>query len=317
MQMNVLLTGANGFLGRFLLGYLSEQEDVWVFPVYRSSSHIPQGLGAKVQPWLVEQPFETHAWEAELDGMDVVVHAAGKAHVPAGQNDRLEFQRANVEATMNLARRAALAGVKRFVFISSIGVNGNTSDVPYTEESVPQPSGAYAISKYEAELALLKLAETSPMEVVIIRPPLIYGAEAPGSFAQLLRAVKKGVPLPFGMVNNRRTLVGLENLASLILVCLHHPGAANQVFLAGDAETVSTTELLRTMAEGLGKKSRLLPIPLSLLEAVAGVFGKKDLTDKVCGNLSVDIAKAKRLLGWSPPLSFREAMLGSLREGVK
>ncbi len=311
--MNVLLTGANGFLGKFLVGYLPKRQDIRLFPVYRSKAQLNQAFGPSVHPLLVEQAFEEYAWETELRNIDVVIHAAGKAHVAAGENDLPEFRRVNVDAALNLARRAARAGVKRFVFISSIGVNGNGSDIAYTEQATPNPSGAYAISKYEAELALLKLAETSPMEIVIIRPPLIYGPDAPGNFAQLVRAVSKGVPLPFGMINNRRTLVGIDNLASLIHVCLSHPGAANQIFLAADAETVSTTELLRTMAEGLGKKSRLVPVPLAMLRAAAGVAGKKDVIDKICGDLAVDIGKARRLLGWHPPLSFREAMLKSLR----
>ncbi|MNK84381.1 dTDP-4-dehydro-6-deoxyglucose reductase [compost metagenome] len=207
-----------------------------------------------------------------------------------------------------MAQQAADTGVCRFVFISSIGVNGSESFKPFTEIDIPAPQEPYAVSKMEAEIGLFEIGKKTGMEIVVIRPPLVYGAGAPGNFGRLLRAVKSGVPLPFGAVHNRRTLVGIENLVSLIANCIEHPFAANQVFLAGDGEDISTSDLLRFMGDSLNRRARLLPVPVPLMQAVGNLIGRRATVQKICGNLQVDISKARKVLGWEPPLSTIEGL---------
>lgn len=311
--MNLLLTGASGFLGSALLQSFIGRSDVRLYPVYRGGVKLideHENLHAVV----VNQDFESYSWSKELQNIDVIVHVAGRAHVLNAGDQLREFRRANLDVTMNLARQAAACGVKRFVFISSIGVNGGGGLYPYTELDCPSPENAYAISKFEAEQALQELAQSSSMEVVIIRPPLIYGFGAPGNFSRLVSAVKRGVPLPFGSVQNKRTCVGIDNLTDLIHLCVYHPSARNQIFLAGDNEDVSIEMMIRTIAEGLGRPTRLLNVPLPLLNVMVGLMGKRQLLDKICGNLQVDIGKARKLLSWSPRMTVREGLLKAVRK---
>jgi nucleoside-diphosphate-sugar epimerase len=221
-----------------------------------------------------------------------------------------ECRRVNVAGTLNLARQAAAAGVKRFIFLSSIKVNGEQTlpGQPFTEDDVPAPLDPYSTSKYEAEEGLRELARQTGMEVVIIRPPLVYGPGVKANFLNMMRWLHKRVPLPFASLNNRRSLVALDNLIDLIVVCLEHPAAANQTFLVSDGEDMSTTELLQRMAQALGRPARLMPIPASLLEAGAALLGRRDMAQRLCGSLQVDISKAKMLLGWNPPISVDEGL---------
>jgi nucleoside-diphosphate-sugar epimerase len=219
------------------------------------------------------------------------------------------FRAINTAGTVRLAQQAAEMGIRRFVFLSSIGVNGVRSTRPFTEADAPAPQEPYAVSKLEAEHALMQIAEKTGMEVVILRPPLVYGPDAPGNFGRLLGAVRRGLPLPLGAVtHNRRTLVALDNLVDLIVTCVTHPAAANQIFLAGDSEDLSTADLLRRLAQALAVPLRLLPVPVWLLSATATMLGKRAMIDRLCGSLQVDISKARELLGWSPPLSVDEAL---------
>ncbi len=212
-----------------------------------------------------------------------------------------EFRRVNVGGTLNLARHAVAAGVRRFVFISSIGVNGAaTTDLPFQADDLAAPHSAYAQSKCEAEQGLCLIAQASGLDLVVIRPPLVYGPGAPGNFAQLMRALHAGVPLPLGAVHNRRSFVGLDNLVDLIMVCLVNVAASNQTFLVSDDDDLSTTALLRRTANALGRPARLLPIPAQLLGAVARALGKGDLAQQLFGSLQVDIGKTRNLLGWAP-----------------
>jgi len=228
-----------------------------------------------------------------------------------------EFRRVNVLGTLNLARQAASAGVRRFVFVSSIGVNGaETFQQPYTALDSASPHSPYAVSKYEAELGLQALAAETGMEVVIIRPPLVYGPNAPGNFGSLMRWLQRRVPLPLGAIHNQRSLVALDNLVDLIVVCLTHPAAANQIFLVSDGEDVSTTELLRRMGQALGRPARLVPLPASILKLAAAMVGKPDVAQRLCGSLQVDIEKTRRLLSWTPPLSLAEG-LKKAAEGLR
>lgn len=299
----ILVTGANGFIGNAVSQrLLKEGVDI---------------IGATRRPG--NRPWATHApplgplsdWRSAVLGRSVVIHTAGRAHV---MNDQVKdptglFRMINTTGTLELAEQAATTGVRRFIFLSSIGVNGAQSTRPFNETDLPRPSAAYAVSKFEAEKGLMELADRTGMEVVIIRPPLVYGPNAPGNFGRLVDAVRHKVPLPLGAVNNnRRTLVGLDNLVDLIMTCTHHPAAANQVFLAGDNEDLSTTDLLRRIARALGVASRLLPVPESILKFAARAVGKGAMIERLCGSLQVDITKARKVLGWAPPFSVDEGL---------
>jgi len=221
-----------------------------------------------------------------------------------------EYRKVNVEGTLNLARQAAKAGVSRFVYISSIKVNGEqtASGKPFTPDDEPAPEDSYGVSKLEAETGLHEIASETGMEVVIIRPPLVYGPGVKGNFASMIKLVDKGLPLPLGAIHNKRSLVALDNLVDLITTCIDHPAAANQVFLAGDGQDVSTTELLRGVGRAMGKPARLIPVPAGMLMFGAGLLGKKAVGQRLLGSLQVDISKARNLLGWEPPLSVEEGL---------
>jgi nucleoside-diphosphate-sugar epimerase len=220
------------------------------------------------------------------------------------------FREVNVEGTLNLARQAAASGVKRFIFISSIKVNGEGTEpgTVYTADDVPAPVDPYGISKLEAEQGLRVLAATTGMEVVIIRPVLVYGPGVKANFLSMMRWLYRGVPLPFGAVRNRRSLVAMDNLVDLIVICSDHPAAANQTFLASDGEDVSTTDLLRKLARALGKSAFLVPIPVWLMSGVATLLGRRPLSQRLFGSLQVDISKNRQLLGWTPPVSLDKAL---------
>jgi nucleoside-diphosphate-sugar epimerase len=241
----------------------------------------------------------------------VLVHLAARVHVmrDAEAEPLAAFRDVNVEGTLNLARQAYEAGVKRFVFISSIGVNGSqTRGMPFSESEKPKPHNAYALSKWEAELGLSQIAVETGLEVVIIRPPLVYGANAPGNFGALMRAVKKGMPLPLGAIHNQRSLVALDNLVDFIITCITHPKAANQTFLISDGQDLSTAELVRGLAEAAGTSARLLPVPVGVLEWAGRLVGKGEAVQRLCGNLQIDSSKATTLLGWKPKVSVKEGL---------
>ncbi len=309
--MKVLLTGASGFVGSAVLRHLQSQA-IPVRPVFRNADSARLAGFAPEQAALVPTLAADTDWSAAgLQGVQVVVHCAARAHVmrETAVDPLLVFRAVNVQGTLNLARQAAMAGVQRFVFISSIGVNGDqTFGKPFSPNDVPNPQGPYAQSKLEAEQVLQRLSTEMGMELVIIRPPLVYGAEAPGSFGRLASAIRSGRWLPLGAVHNCRTLVALDNLVSLITTCIDHPRAAGQVFLAGDAEDISTTDLLRCLGVAMGKPAKLLPVPVKVLLVGARLLGKAALVHKVCGDLQVDIAKNRQLLGWQPPVSLDEGL---------
>jgi len=249
-----------------------------------------------------------------LLGCDVVVHAAARAHILRDEvvDPLAEYRRVNRDATLALARFAAQAGVKRFVFISTIGVNGNLNNRPFAENDVPHPHDAYSLSKFEAEQGLLEITQQTGMEGVIIRSPLVYGVNAPGNFGSLVKWVKKGVPLPFGAVRNMRSLVALNNLVDFIALCAdpeRSPKAANEVFLISDGADVSTSDLLRKVAKACGVKSRLLKVPVGLMTIAAKLLGKGAAADRLFGNLQVDSSKARDLLGWKPVVTMDEELV--------
>jgi nucleoside-diphosphate-sugar epimerase len=221
-------------------------------------------------------------------------------------NPLAEYRRVNVAGTSAFARQAAAAGVKRFVFLSSVKVNGESGR--YTEADPPAPEDAYGISKHEAEAALRAIAKDTGMDVVIIRPPLVYGPGVRANFLALMRAVSRGIPLPLGAVNNRRSLVALGNLVDFIVTCIEHPAAANETFLLSDGEDLSTTDLIRRLAAAMGRPARLLPVPESVLIAGAALLGRRDIARRLLGTLQVDTSKAGQLLGWVPPITVDEGL---------
>lgn len=301
----VILTGANGFVASRLFSELKQGPEFQAVGLCRRLSDKEEGSGLYAVGDLQEADLSTL-----LPGVDVLIHAAARAHIVKDEvaDPLAEYRRVNVEGTLNLARQAATAGVKRFVFISSIGVNGNTNTRPFRVDDQPNPSEPYAQSKWEAEQGLMQLAAETGMEIVVIRPPLVYGSGAPGNFGSLVRWIEKGVPLPLGAIHNKRSLVGIDNLVDLIIRCIDHSAAANQVFLAGDGEDLSTTELLRGVGKAMGKPARLIPVPAGLLQLGATLLGRKDMAQRLLGSLQVDISKTCELLDWKPPYTVEEGL---------
>lgn len=313
--MEVILTGATGFIGRHLAKSLDNLTDVKLTCAVRRA-----GSSNCDREVVVNGLDSDTDWSEALTKKLVVIHAAARAHIAKDDlpDPLSEYRKINVDGTLNLAREAASVGVRRFIFISSIGVNGNINQRPFTEEDRPNPSEFYAQSKWEAEKGLWEIGKETGMEIVIIRPPLVYGPGAPGNFGALTRWVEKGIPLPLGAIRNQRSLVAIDNLVDLIVTCVEHPNAANQVFLAGDGEDLSTTELLRGVAQAMGRPSRLIPVPRTLLMCGATLLGKKAVAQRLLGSLQVDISKARQLLGWEPPVTVTEGLnkaVGSHRCG--
>lgn len=304
--MKILITGATGFIGSKLVERLHSSGHTVVAAVRRVAI-LPDGVHL-VQIGNIDDQTD---WSSALSGIDVVLHLAGRAHImrDTAQEPLVVFRKVNVFGTLNLARQAMQAGVRRFIFLSSIGVNGNhTLEHPFTAEDIPHPTEPYALSKWEAEQGLQQIAEGDAMDLVIIRPPLVYGLNAPGNFGRLIHWCKKGIPLPLGSVHNKRSLVALDNLVDLLITCVDHPAAANQTFLVSDGEDLSTTELLRRLGQAMGKPARLLPIPVSMLQWGAALIGKKDVAQKLLGSLQVDISATCNTLGWYPPISVDEGL---------
>jgi len=284
-------------------------EECIVTAVVRNSSAV---LNGRVHKAVVPDLTEQVNWEQVVAGQDVIIHSAARVHVmnDLSANPLAEFRTVNVDGTLNLAQQAAAAGVKRFVFISSIKVNGEGTlrGNPYTAFDTPAPEDPYGISKMEAEQGLRLIADETGMEVVIIRPVLVYGPGVKANFLSMMRWVHKGIPLPLGAINNSRSLVSLDNLVDLIVTCIDHPAAANQTFLVSDGEDLSTTELLRRVGAALGKPARLLPVPPKLLEFGASLLGKKAVAQRLLGSLQVDISHTCSTLGWKPPVTVDEAL---------
>ena len=304
--MKVLVTGARGFIGKSLCKELILQ-NMLVLAAIRDDEQI-----AGVECRLVGNIDDTTDWSKALNGIDVITHLAARVHVMSDSalDPIAEFRKVNVDATLYIAQQAAKAGVKRFIFISSIKVNGEHTEIgmPFTEVDGANPQDAYGVSKFEAEQGLMQIAQQTGMELVIIRPPLVYGAGVKANFANMMRTVKRGVPLPFGAIHNRRSFVYVGNLVDLIIKCIDHPAAVNQVFLVSDGQDLSTTELLQGCAEALGINSRLIPIPQKLVQACAILLGKRALAQRLCGSLQVDITKTRELLGWTPPFSVADGL---------
>ncbi|WP_423198188.1 MULTISPECIES: UDP-glucose 4-epimerase family protein [unclassified Cupriavidus] len=304
----ILVTGATGFVGGALVRRLARDGLPVRAAVRSAGAHVP---GAVEIAQVGDLSADTE-WRDALRGVTAVVHAAARVHVmdETAQDPLAEFRRANVAGTVNLAQQAAEAGARRFVFVSSIKVNGEATSpgTPFRADDAPAPLDPYGVSKLEAEVALRELSSQTGMAVVIVRPPLVYGPGVKANFAAMLRWVRRGVPLPLGAIYNVRSVVSVENLADLLATCLVHPAAAGQTFLVSDGEDVSTSELLRRVARAMGRPARLLPVPAPLLEGIAAALGKRDVARRLCGSLHVDIEKTRRMLGWRPPLTLDDGL---------
>jgi UDP-glucose 4-epimerase len=272
----------------------------------------PDRLPAGIERACIADLSPDADWRTGLAAVDTVFHLAARVHVmhDTAGDPLAEFRRVNVDGTLNLARQAAAAGVRRFVFVSSVKVNGEqtTPGRPFTADDAPAPADPYGVSKHEAELGLRRVAADTGMEVVIVRPPLVYGPGVKANFLRMMRWVQRGIPLPFGAIDNRRSLVARDNLVDLLVHCSYHPAAAGEVFLAGDGEDLSTTQLLQRIGDALDRPARLIPVPRSWLALCFGALGKKDLAQRLCGSLQVDIDKTRSVLGWTPPLSVPDAL---------
>jgi len=306
--MNILITGATGFLGQPLIKKLSNKfEKNKIFPVTRKSSTTFDDYSNIV----IDDINSTTKWSDKLLGIDCIIHCAARVHVMNEvDEDPLEaFREVNVRGTLQLAQTAAKSDVKRFIFVSSIKVNGEstTRRLPYQSSDTASPEDPYGISKAEAEEGLKKLAEKTGMDVVIIRPPLIYGPGVKANFAAMLKLTSTGIPLPFGCINdNQRSMVYVENLISLIIECVINPNAANQTFLISDDDDLSTKAFVQGLSNALGKNCFMLPFPNTVFSLVGKALGKSAIIDRLCGSLQVDINHTKNTLNWQPPYSVEQ-----------
>lgn len=304
----ILVTGATGFVGRALCESLVNQSSLRISVRDKSTSKFFANLDifeASISP--------DQDWSSALSGVSVVIHCAARAHVlnEKSRDSLAQFRRVNVDGTLNLARQAAEAGARRFIYLSSIKVNGELTSLghPFTADQIPDPRDPYGVSKYEAEMGLKALSDETGMEVVIIRPPLVYGPGVKANFLLMMNWLYCDVPLPFGGVTkNRRSFIYVGNLVNMIVTCINHPEAANQTFLVSDDQDLSTAGLLEHMALALRRSSKLISIPVFLITFVAKLFCRSDIAQRLCGTLQVDINKTKDLLGWSPPVSVSEGM---------
>ena len=308
MKLTLLITGANGFVGK-ALGVQAIQDDYSVITLTRN----PFELNGQTQNLVLENYANCLSIANELKKIEVVIHLAARVHVMNETTaDALKAYRSvNVENTLALAKTAADAGVKRFIYLSSVKVNGEETfpAKPFTADDLPAPQDPYGVSKLEAEIALLELGKNTGMQIVIIRPPLVYGPGVGANFAAMLKVVARRIPLPLGSISNRRSMVSIGNLVDLILLCTYHPAASGQVFLASDDQDVSLPELLRKLGDALGTPTQLMNVPVSVIWFLARLLGKQNVAQRLCSSLQLNISKTKDLLGWKPPVSLDQGLL--------
>jgi len=300
----VLVTGATGFVGRELCTRLASRG----FAVRAAVRTPGSGVADEVRVGEIDGSTD---WRAALEGVDAVIHLAARVHMmgPAEQSRTAEYRRVNVDGTESLARQAAAAGVRRLVYASSIKVNGEaTHGTPFRPDDEPRPLDAYGISKRDAEAALRRVCAECRLEGVVVRPPLVYGPGVRANFLQLLSLVDRGIPLPLGAVNNRRSLVFVGNLADALIRAAEHPAAAGRTYLVSDGAALSTADLVRGIGGALGRPARLVPVPPALLRLGGRVMGRREVVERLCGSLEVDSAALASELGWSPPVSRQEGL---------
>lgn len=299
----IYVTGATGFIGQYLVKDLLED----IHQVTASVRRLSNSLPSEIKQDVIEDILQISDWEEKFEMIDVIIHLAGDNGYKTGEGDKRDLEAINAELTETLARSAAQAGAKQFIFLSSAKVNGDCSSAPFTEADLPQPNDAYANSKLLAEQRLLKVAEETGLKVLIIRPTLVYGKGAKGNFQSLVKLVDLKLPLPFGGIHNKRNLCSLQNLSHFIRTCLTHPQIAHGVFLVADNESLSTSDIFSEIAQAKGKSLRLVPLPSSLMKLLLGLIGKSSIADRLYGSFEVDTSKAKKLLGWKPPLKTTKA----------
>jgi len=319
--LKILITGSGGFIGQYLTTSLQKKSchgnssDYDIIYTYR---HLPEGLSSNNSSHFSVGNIDAQTqWQAALTDVNSVVHLAARVHVmqETDADPLAAFRAVNTQGTINLARQAVSAGVKRFIYLSSIKVNGEkTTDSPFYADDQPEPQDPYAISKFEAEQQLLALGKETGLEVVIIRPPLVYGPGVKGNFSRLIKLVDKSLPLPLAGINNIRSLVNIQNLCSLIQTCLVHPKAPGEIFLVSDGQDLSTSELFEHIAQALRKKNRLFYLPAGLIKFVTYMLGRKAEYERLFDSLQVDISKNEQLLGWNPEVSVAEGCRQSVSE---
>ena len=304
---SLLVTGANGFVGRALCDE-AVARGFKVKGATRTACHFDSGA----ENIIVGAIDGATDWTSALNGINVVIHLAARVHVMRDRavDPLAEFRRVNTAGTEHLARSAAAAGVKRLVYVSSIKVNGESThgEERFTEQDVPAPQDAYAISKWEAEQALHNVAAETGLEIVIVRPPLIYGPGVKGNFLRLLQVVEKGIPLPFARVRNTRSMLYVGNLSDILLCCATHPVAAGKTYLVRDGEDISTPYLVQLVSDGMGKRAGLFPLPMRLLRALATVTGQHAAFERIMGSLRINDEHIRRELGWQPPFSLQQGV---------
>ncbi len=305
-KVRILLTGSHGFVGAALTRTLIATNQYQLTTVGRRPTSIPGQLHFEIELSAASDCSEA------LVGVDVVIHTAARVHM---MDDRAPdplaaFRSVNTEATLALARQASTAGVKRFIFLSSIKVLGEmaSQEQPFDHLQLPNPTDPYGISKFEAEQGLYEIARQTGMEVVVIRPPLVYGPGVKANFHQLIGLMSKQFPLPLGSVRNKRSLVALPNLIDLIMRCIDHPAAANRTFMVSDNQDLSTPELMQGIAIALGKKALLFPVPIGVLRFIGNITGKSAVIERLCGSLQVDISDTLNTLNWQPPVTVNQGL---------
>lgn len=305
----VAVTGASGFVGREVLATLAARG-------LAARAVLRRGVAAAAlpDPVVVGEIGPRTEWAAALAGTRAVIHLAARVHVMDDVGKHDAYHRVNAAGTERLAREAARAGVRRLVFVSSIKVNGEaTADAPFRESDPPAPADAYGASKAAAEAGLRRVAAETGLEVVIVRPPLVYGAGVRANFRALMEAVRRGVPLPLGRVRNRRSLVYVGNLADALVTALEHPAAAGETFLVSDGEAVSTPDLVRAIGRAVGRQARLLPVPVALLRAAGTLTGRGAAVERLTGSLVVDSSRIRSRLGWAPPFALEAGLAAAAR----
>ena len=306
----ICITGANGFIGKSLCKALNSS-DKSIRGFVRTLD--PNKNYTKIEYLSVGDISSKINWKDQLNGYDCIVHCAGRAHVMNKNEDLDVYHLVNTEGTRRLAEQAAAVGVKKFVYLSSVKVNGESTgkidnNKIFTNNDIPEPQDAYSISKFKAEKVLWEISAKTGLEVVIVRLPSVYGKDVKGNLARLIKLVKLGIPLPLSMVQNQRSMIGIDNLVDLIIKCIDHPVVSGKTFLVSDGEDLSTTDLINHIGISMGRKARLFPVPIFLLKLLGSILGKQKEINRLVGSLKIDSSYTQEILNWTPPVSVAEGI---------